>query len=108
MLKTNASKRITLLEKQDYIVDLEYGNMDGREYAILHLPSVEKFTKSVYQDMLVTVQQIWEFLSDIHYKEMFIAVDQNDPVINKFAGRLGFIHLGNDQGMAVYQYKEFV
>lgn len=107
MPATPASKRITLIEKEDYIVDLEYGSAEGRNYAILHLPVVKKFTKSLYQDMLVKVQEIWEFLSDIHYSELFIAIDPDDKTMNKFADRLGFVYLGEANGMAVLQYKEY-
>ena len=105
--ETPASKRITLIEKEGYVVDLEYGRANGMNFAILHLPVVKRFTKSLYQDMLVKVQEIWEFLSDIHYSELFIAIDPKDKTMGRFVDRLGFIYLGEADGMAVLQYKEY-
>lgn len=107
MQETPASKRITLLETEDYSVDLEYGSFDGRDYAILHLPFVKKFTKSVYLDMKIRVEEVWEFLSTIHYNEMFCGVDKGDELMKKFATKMGFIHLGDDGQYAIFQYKEY-
>lgn len=107
MQKTNASKRIALVEKPDYRIDLEYGSVDGKDYAILHLPVVNRFTKSVYLDIKIVVENIWEFLSDIHYKDMFCAILKENEVTKKFASRIGFVYLGDDAEYSVYQYKEF-
>jgi len=95
------SKRFTIVEKPEYRVDLEYNDM----YAILHLPYVGKFTKSVYQDMQITVQDIYEFIKTIEYVGMWIAIDPFNKVLNKFVQRIGFVHLGEADNMSVYQYE---
>lgn len=96
-----SSKRITIVDHIDYSVDLEYNDM----YAILHLPRVNKFTKEVYQGMLIKVQELWEFFSTVGYEGMFIAIDPTNKVLNKFVLRLGFKPLGTADGLSVYQYE---
>lgn len=95
------SKRITLLTKEKYRVDLEY----NEDFAILHLPTVDKFTKDVYLDMKFTVEDISEFLTTAGYPAMWIAISPYDKVIKKFVGRLGFVYKGTAEDMDVYIYE---
>lgn len=102
--ETPVSKRITLIQKENYSVDLEYTGT----VAIIHLPRVSKFTKDVYLDMTLTIKDIWEFLSTINYTELFAGVPEDDKLVAKLAKKMGFIYLGNSQGVDVYQYKEYL
>lgn len=104
MQQTPASKRITLVRREHYAIDLEYTGT----VAILHLPYVTKFNKSVYHDIVSSVEDIWEFLSTINYTELFVGIPKEDKTIAKLVDKLGFIYLGNAFGIDVYQYKEYL
>lgn len=93
------SSRFTLVDKQDYRVDLEY----NQDYAILHLPSVSKFTKTVYQDMLISIEDIEKFVKDMCYDSLWLAIEPDDTVLNKFVTRLGFEYRGSADSLAVYE-----
>lgn len=105
MQKIPASKRITLVETEDYIVDLEY----NKEFFILHLPFVKKFTKTVYQDMKDKTEELTTMAIDMGYEGVFLAVEETDTTINKFVDRLGFVLLGKDNstGWNVYQHNRY-
>lgn len=103
MQQTPASKRIRLLTRDKYAFDLEY----TEDFAILHLPYVDKFTRSVYEDMTTTIEDIWDFLSTIHYKELFVGIPQQSATTIKLAKKLGFVYLGSHEGVDVLQYKEY-
>lgn len=96
------SKRITLVDKEDLIIDLEY----SKEFAILHLPRL-RMTKSSYRDFLVTVPQVCQFAQFVGYEALHTAVDPNDDTIAKLLDRLGAEFLGLDphHGLAVYEYR---
>ena len=95
------SKRMRIVDKEDYAVDLEYTD----SLAILHLPRVDRFTKTVYQDMFIVVEDLWEFIQTIGYQGMYIAITPSEVLLNKFVKKLGFHFLGIGEGLAVYQYK---
>ncbi|HEY9818017.1 MAG TPA: hypothetical protein V6D20_19740, partial [Candidatus Obscuribacterales bacterium] len=99
-----ASKRITLVDKEDMTLDLEYGTAMGMNFAILHLPKM-KLTKTSYSDFLATVPQIYEFISTVGYEAIHTAIDPNDKSTAKLLDRLGAVRLGNDQGLDVYEYR---
>lgn len=104
MPETLKSKRISIVVRELYTIDLEY----SQEYAILHLPYVKKFTKGVYLDINQSVEEVWDLVSTIGYREMFVAIPQEDKVVAKLVVKLGFILLGSSQGLDVYQYKEYL
>lgn len=93
------SSRFTLVEKEDYKVDLEY----SQDFAILHLPSVSKFTKTVYQDMLDTIENIEQFVKDMGYTSLWLAIPPEDSVLNKFVTRLSFEYRGSADNLSVYE-----
>lgn len=98
------SKRITLINKDSYKVDLEYNDM----YAILHLPVVPKFTKTVYLDMVSTIKDIRDFLEEVGYVGLWTAVEPSNKIINKLVNKLGFKYMGDSEGYSVYLYEENV
>ena len=97
-----ASKRITLVEKADMTLDLEW----NKDFAILHLPKM-KMSRTSYTDFLVTVPQLYEFLSSLGYEAIYTAIDPNDKTTAKLLDRLGAIKLGQDpnQRLDVYEYR---
>jgi hypothetical protein len=98
--ETHASKRFTIVDTEDYTVDLEYNNM----YAILHLPRVSKFNKTVYTDMKIKVQDIWDFVQTVGYSGMWICISKEDTTLGKFVQKIGFNFLGSYETQDVYEY----
>lgn len=91
------SKRFTLLEKEKYVVDLEY----NEDFAIIHLPYIEKFTREVYYDMAETIDRIEGFLLFQGYKSLWVGTEH--PLMKKLAGRLGFEYRGEAEGLDVFE-----
>jgi hypothetical protein len=96
------SKRMTIYECDDFVVDLEY----NETFAIIHLPTVQKFTKDTYILMQVRMQEFFEFVTTIGYQNLFVAL--NDKITEKLAKKLGFAYLGTQDGLNVYVYGELV
>ena len=94
------SKKLTLVDKENIQIDLEY----NEHYAVIHVPRF-KVTKSTYQDFMITVDSIYEFLTTIGYENMWAGVDPYDPMIAKLLGRVGAVKLGTHDGIDVYEYK---
>ena len=96
------SRKITLVDKQDLTISLEWND----QFAILHLPKL-KLTKSSYTDFLVTVPQLYEFLSSLGYEAIYTAIEPESKTIAKLLDRLGAVKLGQDpnQKLDVYEYR---
>jgi len=99
--QTLTSKRLTLVEKQDYRIDLEY----NKDYAILHLPYVSVFNRKMYQDFLLLIEDILEFMQGLGYDGLWAAVSPEDVRIQKLIDRLGFVYEGKADGLLVYHLK---
>ena len=93
------SKRITLVDKEDLVLDLEY----NEDFAILHLP-VMRMSRNTYTDFLDTVPQLYTFLTTAGYNSIFAGVRPEDKTIAKLLDRLGARKLGHADGVDVYQY----
>lgn len=91
-----------LVDREDFSVDLEYNDT----FAILHLPEVPKFTKSVFQRMQMYMEDLNELFETMGYPNIFVAVS-HDTATEKLIKKLGFTYLGNQDGMDVYVYQEF-
>ena len=92
------SRRFTLVEKEDYKVDLEYGG----EFGIIHLPYVHKFSKGMYIDMMYTLEDIQKFLFDMGFDNLWVAVEPQHRSTAKLAKRFGFEFKGSSDGFDVY------
>ncbi len=94
------SKRMRVIDKQDYAVDLEYNT----SYAIVHFPFIHKFTKSTLQDMSNTLIDLVEFTDTVGYEGLWAAVKPEDTFMAKLAKRLDFAMIGHSDGWDVYEY----
>ena len=90
---------MTIIEKEDFIVDLEY----NEDYAIVHLPKVEKFTKDIYLDLIKTFEELKEFLKSMQFIHVWAAIEPSNVLINKFAGKMGLTFLGEAENLNVYR-----
>lgn len=95
------SNRITLIKKEEYEVGLEYTD----QFFVLHLPYVKKFTKTVYLDMLETLESIEQFASVVGYQDVYAVVFTQDDKMKKFLGKLNFNYVDDYEGMAVFAMK---
>ena len=93
------SKRIRLVDKEDYGVDLEYND----DFVILHLPWTYKFSKSIYQDMLATMDNLEDFLNCMGYSRIHLGIEPGRTSTLKLAKRLGFNQIGHHSGHDIYE-----
>jgi hypothetical protein len=100
-VSTNASKRLKSVKGSTFEVDLEY----SKDYLILHLPYIDKFTKSVYFEMLCMLDDWWDFFRTVGYKEIHAAVDSNNTRINKLLRKLNFRLIGSSKNMNIWSYR---
>ena len=96
------SSSLVLTEKEFFSVRLEY----NEEFAIMHLPRVDKMTKEVFLDMKFYLEDLWKFFKAVGYKALHLAIDPNNTKIKKLVDKLEFKYLGSADGMDVYQYDE--
>jgi hypothetical protein len=90
------------VQKPEYTISLEY----NEEYIALHLPHVEKFTKTAYLDFLSTVDELKEFSETFGKTQLFVGIPTGDVKMGKFATKAGFEFLGEGEGeIDVYVYK---
>lgn len=99
-MRTNASKRLKGIHGSTFTVDLEY----SKEYIILHLPTVDKFTKEVYFEMLYMLDDWWDFFQTIGYNAIHVAVDPNNQKINRLLRKLKFKAIGYADNLRVWSY----
>ena len=96
------SERITLVDKDNYRVDLEY----NEDFAILHLPRVDKLTKGTYLDMKNQFNSILSFALHVGYDRIICAVQTGDELTTRFLSKFGFNYQGSADGYDVYDKKE--
>lgn len=99
MDETIASKRLRIVERENYAVDLEY----SKEFLIIHLPYVWKFNKSVFVDMLLTLEDFSDFFKSTGFKYLYAAVDTDNLKIRRLLVKLGFKRKANQQELTVYE-----
>lgn len=92
------SKRLRILETENVSVDLEY----NRDYAILHIPRVDKLTKTDYKKIPKYLAQWSEFFEDMNMLGIFAATDRDD--ICKLLDKLGFVYEGSSDNQKVYKW----
>lgn len=100
MQETLASRRMNLVLQPLYQIDLEY----TPQYAIVHLPRVDKLTKGVYLEMREKFEEIFFLVDTLGYPALHAAIWQNDTTLARFAEKMGFMKVGSDQGMDIYEF----
>ena len=95
------SKRMNLVDTDGYTIDLEY----TKEFAILHLPRVEKFNRTVYVTALEKIEEFKEFFTTIGYNGIWAATMPEDSQTQKLVRKLGFEEIGLFEGLQVFYMK---
>lgn len=101
MQPTPVSKSLYGIRGSCFDIRLEY----NEDFIIVHLPSIDKMTKSVFIEMRVLLYDWWKFFETAGYKAVFAAVEPEDK-INKLVFMLGFEYVGDSEEYHVYQFKE--
>ena len=99
-MSTNASKRLKGIRGSTFSVDVEY----NKTFIIVHLPSVDKFTKSTFFEMQYLLDDWWDFFKAVGYTSIHAAVDPNNKKVNKLLRRLRFKKIGTAESLFVWSY----
>jgi len=93
------SKRIRLVETTTYGIDLEYND----DFAILHIPYVNKFNRTVLADMVLKLEDLGDFINCMGYPRIHLGIPTTDITTQKLALRLNFELKGESQGFSIYE-----
>ena len=97
---TISSTSLFGIKGEDFNIRLEY----NKDFIIIHLPYVDKFTKSTYLEMKTLLEDWNTFFKTVGYKETFVAFDPNNQKITKLVRLLNFSYIGNNEGLSIYKY----
>jgi hypothetical protein len=100
MQSTNASKDL-IVKADGYIFRLEY----SEEYVIVHLRDIDKFTKEVFQDMTIQLEDWSNFLKAMGHTHLWAAVPKDNIKIKRLLGGLGFQFVSHKDDLTVYKYE---
>lgn len=101
MQQTHVSKNLFGIKGSCFDIRLEY----SKDFIIVHLPKVERMTKSAYLEMKKMLDDWLEFFKTVGYSCIHTGITP-DKKSNKLALMLGFKYLGTNQGYLIYQYGE--
>jgi hypothetical protein len=101
MQQTLVSKSLMGIKGSCFEIRLEYNS----DFIIVHLPSIDKMSKSVFMEMEILLKDWWDFFKTVGYKALFAAAEP-DHKINKLIHMLGFQYVGADETYLIYQFKE--
>ena len=86
---------------KDFDIRLEY----TEEYVIAHFPRIDKFTKGVFQDMQIALEDWTKFFKTMGYQGTSAAVDVDNIKMIRLVSGLGFEHQGTADDMHVFMYR---
>ena len=95
-----ASKRLSIIENDDFTLDLEY----NEEFAIVHLKNMPKLNKGTLGSLTIKIEDLYEFVTTIGFETLWAGVPEEDKATQKLAKKVGFEHCGAAQGIEVFQY----
>ena len=101
MAETPTSKRLRVIIREHYGVDLEYTD----EVAVLHFPYFNKLTVSVLKELLTYTKDLNDLLTTIGFSEVWAAVDFRNVKMAKLITRLGFTYKTHINGLDVYIFE---
>jgi hypothetical protein len=97
---TNASNEI-FIKGDGFTIRLEY----NEDYVILHLYTIDKFTKEVFWEMQGMLYQWADFLRAMGRSHLWAAVPRDNTKIKRLLGGLKFKFVGHKEDMSVYAYE---
>jgi len=100
MQSTRGSKDL-IVQADGYVFRLEY----NEEYVIVHLRSIDKFSKEVFQDMLLQLEDWSNFLKAMGHSYLWAAVPKDNIKIKRLLHGLKFKYVANQDDLSVYRYE---
>lgn len=94
---TLSSKNL-IIKGEGYTFRFEY----NKDYVIVHLRDIEKFTKEVFIDMQIRLDDFGEFVKEVQGGPIWAAVPKDDTKIKRLIGGLGFKFVGHHEDLTVY------
>jgi len=98
LIQQVASERLRIIETDNISVDLEY----NKDFAIVHLPRVDKFNKTRLIELEDYLSDLWKFISTIGYTALYAATEH--PPTQKLAEKMNFVYIGQQNNLKVYVY----
>lgn len=98
VVEINASKNL-FIKGEGYVVRVEY----NKDYVIIHLREIERFTKEVFLDMQMRLEDFSDFVKEIQGGPIWAAVPSHNIKIKRLLGGLGFSFAGHHEDLTVYK-----
>ena len=99
-MPTVGSKSLNGIQGSTFEVRLEY----NKDYVILHLPRIDKFTVDTYKEMVLLLEDWYNFFRTVGYDCIYAAVDPYNSKIIRLLSKLGFKGVGSNMGMSIFKY----
>ena len=84
-----------------FTIRLEY----NENFVIVHLFSIDKFTKEVFWSMQTMLYEWADFLKAMGVENLYAAAPIDDIKIKRLLGGLKFKFVGHDKDFTVYKYE---
>lgn len=97
--ETQGSKNL-LIQRDGYVIRLEY----NEDYVIVHMRDIDKFTKEIFQDMLIQLEDWSDFLRTMGHTHLWAAVPRDNTKIKRLLGGLKFQFVSHKDDLTVYRY----
>lgn len=100
MVETTGSRNL-IVKCEGYTLRFEY----NEDYVIVHLRDIDKFTKEVFQDMAIQLEDWSDFLKAMGHAYLWAAVSRDNIKIKRLLGGLKFQFVSHQDDLTVYRYE---
>ena len=100
VVETIGSKSL-LVKCEGYVLRFEY----NEDYVIVHLREIDKFTKEIFQDMAIQLEDWSDFLRAMGHTHLWAAVPRDNTKIKRLLGGLKFQFVSHQDDLTVYRYE---
>lgn len=98
VVEINASKNL-FIKGEGYVVRVEY----NKDYVIIHLREIDRFTKEVFIDMRIRLEDFSDFVKEVQGGPIWAAAPNHNTKIKRLLGGLGFKFVGYSEDLTVYK-----
>lgn len=92
------SKSLIIYDCEDFKVRLEY----NQDYVVLHLPTVESFSKSILVKMQNKVVELLDFFYELGYNGIWAGCHESSNQTKRLIDLLGFEYFKDQDGLSIY------
>lgn len=97
VVEINASKNL-FIKGEGYVVRVEY----NKDYVIIHLREIDRFTKEVFLDMRIRLEDFSDFVKEVQGGPIWAAVPRDNIKIKRLLGGLGFKFVNHHEDLTVF------